>query len=295
MKILITNNHLQIAGGTETWVEEMALALIRMKHEVEVWTPHQGEFSKNMESKGIVIAKHTWGKYDLAIINHNTCLLKTSHLKCPRIFTCHGTVPKMERPIPMRDTKYVAVSKEIEAWMKSIAMPAQAVIVNSTTIPKIRTQYREGKERVLLSICQGQEAIDACRRACDVLGITFRSHLRGGKTQTFDIKEAIADSDIVVSLGRGAVEAMVQGCSTIIFDSRAYNGAGTLADGLVTPEKFDLLQTCNWSGRALRLQYSVNDLVSEIERSTVPNAKAVQQLAFEKLSIDIAAQQYLDL
>ena len=87
MKILLTNNHLSQLGGTETWVYTMAQELKRRGYQgwryIQKIKGYVSELLKDLiddEPKG----------YDLALINHNTCLDVDAKFK---IFTSHGTVP----------------------------------------------------------------------------------------------------------------------------------------------------------------------------------------------------------
>ena len=67
MKILLTNNHLSQLGGTETWVYTMAQELKRRGYQGVYKRKDISELLKDLiddEPKG----------YDLALINHNTCL-----------------------------------------------------------------------------------------------------------------------------------------------------------------------------------------------------------------------------
>ena len=86
MKILLTNNHLAQLGGSETWTYTMAKELQRMGYEVGVFTHEKGVVSDMLGD----LMDYSPSGYDLALINHNSCLGVDAKFK---IFTSHGTVP----------------------------------------------------------------------------------------------------------------------------------------------------------------------------------------------------------
>ena len=58
-------------------------------------------------------------KYDLAIINHNKCLIelnKYNNIK-KKIFTSHGIIPEAEQPYLGADY-YVAISEEVKKILR---------------------------------------------------------------------------------------------------------------------------------------------------------------------------------
>jgi len=62
------------------------------------------------------------------------------------------------------------------------------------------------------------------------------------------IEDQIAEADLVIALGRGALEAMAQGKPVIVADNRKYMG-GAYGDGYLTEAVLHESARCNFSGR----------------------------------------------
>jgi len=78
MNILLTNYILGGGTGSETWTASLQHELEKLGHTVTTATD----------------ATDLPDVYDLAIINHNTCLKTVSHHTCRKIFTSHGLLAR---------------------------------------------------------------------------------------------------------------------------------------------------------------------------------------------------------
>ena len=104
----------------------------------------------------------------------------------------------------------------------------------------------------------------------------------------WNVEDYINDADIVIGLGRGALEAMA--CKRIVL-VHDYNGG----DGLITPHNLEALQRRNFSGRTNRIAFDVEGLASEIAAYNPDMVDAVFDLVRRDYDIDIVARQYLNL
>jgi glycosyltransferase involved in cell wall biosynthesis len=195
-KILITNNHLANMGGTETWVMTMVKELAK-EHQVGVFTQVKGYVSDLL--KEYIDDKPR--DYDLALINHNTCQDVQAKFK---IFTTHGTVPELEKP-PTGMDYYVAVS---ENTSKHHNVPH--IIKNPIDTEKFRPIKPIG--------FHAQSVLTIADKDIGIKGIRPSRHKD-------NMPELINQSDLVVSMGRGVLEAMSCGRPVIVWDDRPYWGA----------------------------------------------------------------------
>lgn len=196
MKILLTNNHLARMGGTETWVLTMARHLSK-EHEVGVFTHKKGFVSDLLEE----FIDDTPVDYDLALINHNSCMDVGADRK---IFTSHGIAHPLEEPRNGCDA-YVAVNEntaDFHGIKRVIKNPIDTERFSPTSIINKKPQS-------FLSIAD-----------CN---LPFPAK----KTSRYkdNMAELINDSDLVVSIGRGALEAMSCGRNVIVWDDRHYTDA----------------------------------------------------------------------
>lgn len=207
MKILLTNNHLERLGGSETWVYTMAQELKRRGYDVGVYTKVKGYVSDLLKD---LIDDEPQG-YDLALINHNSCLDVDAKYK---IFTSHGTVPELERPIEGADY-YVAVNENVAEKYN-----IETIIKNpiDTELFKPTSDIKDKPETVL-AITDVQ------------VNLPYKVITPG--RYTMNMSELINQADIVISMGRGALEAMSCGRTVITWDKRPYweaRGDGYLDD-----------------------------------------------------------------
>ena len=200
MRILITNNHLGDLGGTETWVLTMARYLSQF-HDVGVYTKHKGYVSSLLSD---LIDDHPVD-YDLALINHNSCIGVSARKK---IFTSHGVIPQLEKPEGGCDI-YVAVNENVAEHFG-----LDIIIKNpiDTELYKPTSKIRERPERIL-ALTNGDIPIPH----------------KNGRRNEFIAADHMNDADLVVSMGRGALEAMSCARNVIVWDNKS--GWGWRGDG----------------------------------------------------------------
>lgn len=179
-------------GGTETWVLTMAQHLSK-EHEVGVHTKNKGFVSDLLKD---FIDDEPKG-YDLALINHNTCVGVDAKFK---IFTSHGIGPELERPVPGCDA-YVAVNEHI-----SNKYSLDKIIKNPIDTERFKptSEIRETPDRIL-----------------NIGDAVIPNSTKPSRTMN-NMPELINQHDLVVSMGRGVLEAMSCGRNVIVWDDRPY-------------------------------------------------------------------------
>ena len=201
MRILLTNNHLAHFGGTETAVLTLARELIRRGHDVGIYTHNQGVITD-------LLAGHLDENpqdYDLALINHNTC----AHVSArKRIYTCHGLYDAIEVP-PLGMDAYVAVSENIS---KKYNIPL--IIKNPIDTEQFKPTSSIGtKPERILSITEDDIPVP---------------HFKPSRYEE-TMPELMNRADLVVTIGRGVLEAMSCARNVIVYDKRP--NMGFKADG----------------------------------------------------------------
>lgn len=262
MKILLTNNHLERLGGSEIWTYTMAMELEKRGHDVGVYTKHVG-FASEMMSH--LIDLNPKG-YDLALINHNTCLEVGAKFK---IFTSHGTVPELEVPPYDGVDCYVAVNENV-----ANKYDIENIIKNPIDTELFKPTSEIGDEpKTVLAITE--ECPDV---AYNVIQPT---------RDKYNMPELINKSDLVISIGRGALEAMSCGRNVVIWDSRPY--WGSRGDGYL--EDFSKL-TGNVAGEYLDKNIRLN---YEIERYRKEQGAKNRQYILDNHDVRIIVDKYLEL
>jgi len=285
MKVLLTNYNLIDAGGSETFTYTMAIELIKLGHDVDITAFYIGDFADHMMRSPAHLTPTPQAEYDMIFVNHYPCLqmLMKHGIKGHKTLTCHGTVD-FENPAPGAD-RYVAVSEEVRQHMKTAGYKAD-IIFNGVNCERFKPVKPINKTlKNVYSLCQGDAANETVKEACKIGGWSF-SDKRG-----FDVPEYINESDLVVSLGRGAYEAMACGRNVLVFDSRHY--MDMMGDGMLTVDNIGTSKRCNCSGRSFRKRFDVQELINEMQKYNPAQGDCNREHALKNMNIKKQVERYL--
>lgn len=290
MKILITNNHLARLGGSETFTYTMAKELKDRGHIVHVFTLSPGIISDLIREFTEVVDAPDRSGYDLMLINHNSCLRAVRDIPGYKIFTSHGIYPPLEQAEDGADS-YVAISEEIKQHLLNKGFNS-TVIHNGIDCRRFKPiKGINEKLTSVLCLCQDPEAREMVKEACDRLQLKFDS-INYPDKPSFKVEEKMNEADLVVSLGRGAYEAMACARSVIVFDMRKYSAFRT-ADGMINKENVYEILKNNFSGRRFRLEWGVEELIKEMGKYDPDIATFNRNFALENFNIEKQVDKYL--
>lgn len=284
MRILVANNHLFTVGGSESFTWAMATELARQGHDVEVFDangmPH---YSCGTGASASI-------EYDAAFISHYTTarwMFAAHPYLDPRqvIQTIHGMHP-LESPYTSRPIRHVVVSEELRA-----VYPEYPVIMNGVDLER----FKPDKEKNgVFSLCQSMEMNNMLGHVCQSMGLDF-SYRDKHTNPIADVSPYTNAAQIVVGLGRSAIEGMASGCAVIVADARAYQGAWM--DGVITPQAYAGQARTNFSGRTYKAGVNVAALTEEIEVCLMRPKLGTEMRTYAKQKHDIrdVAARYLDI
>lgn len=247
MKILVSNHWLKKLGGSETFTYTLIGELVRQGHDVEYFTAKHGLVSGSIEIDfGVKFSTH--GDYDLILCSHNTMVdYCSSKMNGFLIQTCHGPIPNLEQPSGNADA-YVAVSKEVELHLlkSGISKPIQ-VIHNGIDLERFTPKTIAGPyPNFVLSLSHSEELNLYLNNYFSSRHVHFDA-LNKYKNPRWKVEEIINLADMVISCGRGAMEALACGRPVIVMDHRKY--MPPYAEGIITTDNIESLLFCNFSGR----------------------------------------------
>lgn len=284
MRILLTNNHLRQPGGSETWTLAMARTL-SASHDVTVYTVDKGPFANHFPCP---VLDSLTQYYDLALVNHNSCLHEAIVHSRAVIFTSHGVVPTLEQPWPGAD-RYVAVSEEVQAHMRNLGFES-CIIPNGIDCTEFRpTSKPAGRIERLLSACHGQHAIATLQKVCRSRGIEF-DYIHQDR-MTMAVADRMNWADVVVGLGRTAYEAMACGRAVLVMDSRGYMPPAM--DGFVTRDSIAELARFNLSGRRYKLPVEAHIVAAALDAYRPEMGAFNRRYAEMNLNLKMTVKQYL--
>ena len=288
--ILVSNNHLENLGGSETFTYTLIAELLEKGYEVEYYTFEKGLMSDKIE-KDLGISFMSKKKYDVVFANHKSTVdhLKTT-IKGKIIQTCHGIYPSLEQPHKYADG-YISISNEVYNHLKSLGHESR-IILNGIDCSRFFPQMPVSKTlSKVLSLSQSIEANEIIENACKRLGLEFNK-LNKHVNPIWDVEKLINKVDLVIGLGRSAYEAMACGRAVIAYDQRSYSSS--FADGYITKENISQSLLHNCSGRSFKLKFSEDDLVNELEKYNPENGAFLREFALENLNISKSTDVYLE-
>lgn len=300
MRLLITNNALAIAGGTETWCYTMAREMTRRGFDVDVWSPITAEFCRSHFERGGVRLLHgipQRGAYDLALANHTTTIRTAQDAAECVIYTSHGISDDVETPpASLHDGPYVAVSEEVFEVQYAPKRLGAMVIYNAVDLELFRPDPDVRRDRITC-LCKGDEArgmvVEACTDPsirCQVEVFDFQRRPRWSD----EVAESMRRSFAVVGCGRAAVEGLASGCSVFVFDSRC--GGPPISDGWICEGNVDDLRKANFSCRTHGIKVgSVRDLVFYLNSCLRVPSPWASDWAYRRADIRCAAADYISL
>ena len=262
MRVLLTNNHLERFGGTEVWVLTMARELHRRGHDVGIYTHHKGVITELL--KGTCTVDDNPEDYDLALINHNTC---TNVGAKKKVYTCHSPFLTIEQPPAGMDV-VVGVSENIERKY------ATDVLIKNPVDTELYKPIQPIKDK-----------------AETFLGITDvpipYPHImptRNGER----MPELMNLADMVVTIGRGVLEAMSCARNVIVWDKRP--AMGFTADGYLQLENL----VGNVGGR-YHLQPEDFDWETEVAKYQPEHGERNREYILKHHDVRKIVDQYLNL
>lgn len=286
LDILVATNHLAHLGGSETWTYTVVKELERLGHNVEVLTGQYGVVSDRLP-----VVACARPEYDLLLINHTSMVDLLKDVKGFKIQTCHGIYPALEQPVPDVNA-HVAISEEVYAHVQSLGYRPY-LIRNGVDLERFRPRrpIRSRLENVLC-LCQGQTAVQTIKEACEKRDLNFR-----WRRNIWDIEDDMNWADLVVTLGRGAYEAMACGRAVLVYDARAY--CDEAADGMFSPDMpyqtKEKILAHNFSGRGLKRSLSVDDICLTLQEYDPIMGEYNRKFAEENFDVKSNLQEYLKI
>ena len=302
MDILITCYRLDLTGSS-TYTLTLATELKNRGHSVSVFSPFPKAVADEMRKRQISVHQNLQDlaarQYSFIIAQHNviSAMARSVLPETPMIFISHGKLlPQayLEQPPPIDIDirKYVAVSERIQKHLvDNHHIPSCRVEVVRNFVDTQRFSPRSEispAPRTVLLLCNRctrrihKTVKGACRR------LNLKLILVGGNKQVLNVEDYINRADIVISIGRGILEAMACGRAAIVY---GYLGG----DGMVTKDNIDLLKGRNFSGRVFRKNYNVNDLVEEIRKYDVSMGKINRQIVLREYNVSIATDRIIGI
>lgn len=281
--VLITNAFIRNWSGSELYVRDVAIELIKRGYKPIVYSPRIGELAEELRIKSIPVVTDLNSirvKPDLIHGQHHLeTMTALAHFpETPAVFFCHGWLPWEETPpFHPRIIRFVTVSDALhDRLVYEFGIPAEKVttILNSVdlerfrprpplpAIPKRALVFNNRVNKVnILGIVHAACAHNGI--VVDVVGYENGNASKSPETQ-------LSNYDIVFAVGRAALESLATGAAVICC---SLEGAGKM----VTTKNLEWLQRNNFGIRILNLPLTAEVLSAEIQQYDPLDALKVSQ------------------
>ncbi|MEM1183346.1 MAG: glycosyltransferase, partial [Acidobacteriota bacterium] len=297
MRILFTNHALAERSGTEVYLRDIVLELLKRGHEPVAYSRRLGDVARELRRATVPVVDdldELLEPPDLIHAQHHleamTALARFP--LTPAVYLCHGWLPDPEAPPRHPQIRlYGAVDDLVmKRLVEECGIPAERTrwLPNFVDLRRFRPRpglpERPKKALVFSNYVSEENCLDAIRHAClqwglqlDVVG---RAH---GRSETAP-EHLLGQYDVVFAKGRSALEAAAVGSAVVLCDAA---GLGPL----VTAAEFARLRKLNFGVRLLRRDVTPENILKELQRYDPHDAAEVQRLMTEQCSLEGAADR----
>lgn len=284
LKILLTNHHLSGYTGSENLTITLARYLRKKGYDISIYSKFIGECNRSLISERIKLIDNLKEieneNFDIAHVHHNISAYEVREVfpKLPIIFYSQGILPFLEQPpLDVGIDRYLAISEEVKTNILNTGIDEKNIFIIRNFIdhshfePCHEIKVKPEKALVISRNLDEEKEI-IIREACNSakLDVQFAGG-RFGEYNQMELRGKISECDLVFSLGRGAIEAMLIGKAVIVYD---YLGG----DGMITPENYVEIRKHNFSGRRFRKNFNNVTLLKEIEKYSVENILRLREI-----------------
>jgi hypothetical protein len=300
VRVLITNLWLSECTGTELYVRDIALELLRQGHIPAVCSPWLGKTSEQLSAAGIQVVdsiKRLDFKPDI-IHGHHRFETLSAVLRFPDVpamYLCHDhthwadSAPKHPRVL-----RYYGVSAVCVERIRASGIPHDKVaqLCNFVDLQTFqpRSPLPEKPRRVLVfsNYASEDNYLPAVAEACRTAGLELSvvGNLSGNPVQR--PAEILGQYDIVFGKARAAMEAMATGCAVVLCDT---SGLGPM----VTSSNFDQLRPLNFGYASLNDAITRENVLGRIEQYDASDAQAVRDKLRSCAGLDSAVRDLVDI
>jgi hypothetical protein len=302
LKILITNNGLAARAGSELYVRDLALALLRRGHIPIAYSTVLGEVADELRSATIPIVDNLDSLSITPDIIHGhhhletmTALLRFPTV--PAVYFCHGWIPWQEAPPKFpRILRYVAVDYTCRDRLlleHGIPDDRVSVLLNFVDLerfnPRLPLPARPRRGLVFSNQIRQSPLLAALRESCDRQGIELETiGIQFGAIHSRP-EDILGNYDIVFAKARSAMEALAVGTAVVLYDEA---GLGPM----VTSEEFERLRRLNFGIRSLSLSRVTPEAISnQISRYDPDDAARVSARIRAEAGCDPVVENLLSM
>jgi hypothetical protein len=283
LSVLITNAFLRYWTGSELYVRDLAIELIKRGHKPVVYSPRTGELAEGLRSKSIPVLtdlNSTGFVPDLIHGQHHleTMTALAQFPATPAVFFCHGWLPWEENPlIHPRIMHYVTVSDALhDRLVYECGIPGEKIstILNSVDLERFRPRLAlptiPRRALVFNNYANHTNILGIIKQACDQNGIVLEAMGSENGNASSCPEAFLGNYDLIFAVGRAALESLATGAAVICC---GLEGAGPM----VNTKNLEWLRRNNFGIRILTRPLTPAILSAEIQQYDPLDAQNVSR------------------
>ena len=293
VRVLVATTFLNCLTGSELFVYDLARGLQQRGHGVTVWVRDLvagAPLPRLLAHNGVRVTGDLppEGSTDAVILQLAGMfpVFAERHLDVPRMAVCHGPkLPAEVAPPDLPRTLHLALTREGDHWLRRSGYDRVAFTGYGIDLNRFRPAGPLPQRPRRAVIHSKYADVELVRAACERAGVELvelgTSSWRDGfgadhfsrivevrddgtvidhrpEVACFHVERTIATADVVLGLGRSAVEALAMGRNCIVF------GYDDVGDGRVTDARLPSFSGVNFSSRARGERYDADSLAAEL-------------------------------
>lgn len=297
LTVLLTNFELAIRGGSQLYVRDVALGLLRRGHRPVVYSPVLGSVASELTAATVPVVD------DLSRIaavpdvvhgqhNHETLAALLRFPRVPAVRLCHGWWDEPPQPFP-RILRYVAVDDTTrDRCVGEWGVPEERleVLLNFVDLQTftVRAPLPQRPARALVFSNAASGHARTVRDACAATGIDVETTGHDSGNGTADPARLLRQYDLVFAKARSAIEALASGSAVVLCDSA---GVGPM----VSMANVRQLRRLNFGIRALQAPLTRDVIAREIARYDPGDARQVTDYIRTSAGADAAIDRLIGI
>ncbi len=278
MKIVMTNHGLVQRGGSESYLETVSTELRRLGHEVVFFSPNVGRFGERLREAGFEVVDDPGDLPLDADVVHGqhadaVAWLRTRLPRTPLVFATHSWfVNTLEDPTPELGAAAIVAFNRLTYDRMSAHVASQGARLVRMTQP-VALSFADPARvpigvvpRLAVAVSRQMRGLPArLEAACADLGVEF-DWVGGEGRSSDDARREMYAADIVIGMGRSALEGMAAGRAVLVADE-------SVVAGWVDEQSYPALDDDGFTGWGTPRSLDVAELLASYRQDLGPTAR----------------------
>lgn len=302
LRVLITNNTLDARAGTELYVYDLAVALLKRGHQPIAYSNRLGQVASELRNACVPVIDQL-DSLSVApdiIHGHHHLDAMTAMLHFPTtpgVLFCHSWRQWLEMPVQFpRIRRYLAMNQSTYnrlAYEHGVSEQQVVWMPNFVDLdrfqPRAQLPTRPTRALVFCNYATADGYLRTIRAACDRAELSLDVIGLGVGNPVSQPWQILGDYDVIFASGRCALESLAVGAAVIICNNF---GLGPM----ITAEKLDDLRRRNFGPMtAASRPFDVDDVLNQLARYCADDATEVSRRIRDVAGLETTVDRLLDL